>query len=513
MASWRPLPTAIAGKRCSSLLLPSIHPPRPNPWVSSRTGRVPTPRQCRFLSEEAVSDRHNSVQVYVSRTTNPYMNLAIENFLLESSFTTSFILFLYTNRPCVVIGRNQNPWAEVDFSVMRDPNALADARRACGADADSDMTPGDEEETHIHGSGTDILLVRRRSGGGTVFHDLGNVNYSVICPTTGFNRNTHAAMVVHALRHGLGISARVNERHDIVVDDVIPPGPGDSDGSPKTETFKVSGSAFKIIKNRALHHGTCLLRSPHLPLLGRLLRSPAAPYIWGNGVSSVPSPVRNLFPGLERTLPNGVDIYTAFEQAVIAQFTALYGQPNIHEVIGDGGTEEKKTPISSLIREIDDIRVNYALLKSSAWIFENTPFFAFKSYRVQESPKNSNDVDMHGALSQGPPSDLRASITLRQGRILSAVFSVWGKPINSQQVRHLIRNGLFRIEDWRHVVGDDAAGEWLNRRLVTGSFTDSRVTRSSNRPGKRVVKYIKEGGGKRTGKTGKKRDRIERGRA
>jgi lipoate-protein ligase A len=180
------------------------------------------------------------------------------------------------------------------------------------------------------------MLVRRRSGGGTVFHDEGNVNYSVICPTPAFNRDKHAEMVVRALRN-LGVQkARVNERHDIVIDRI---GVGHEDERP----FKVSGSAYKLTRLRSLHHGTCLLSSPNLKSISQMLWSPAKKYIKARGVDSVSSPVANV------ELSN-----SDFEDAVVTDFVNLYkaGKP----VILDGeiaslpeiekGVEELKVCIS-----------------------------------------------------------------------------------------------------------------------------------------------------------------------
>jgi len=224
---------------------------------------------------------NRAVQIYWSPSSDPYLNLAIEQYLLRNCSKASAVLFLYVNRPCVVIGRNQNPWMEVNLDQLRRgiPSPTTTAKRL------------------------PVDLVRRRSGGGTVFHDLGNVNWSVICPSASFDfdRNRHAEMVTRALRR-LGVAeARVNDRHDIVV------GPSDE------ETYKVSGSAYKLITGRALHHGTCLLSSPHLPLVSQLLRSPAEPYMQSKGVRSVRSKIRNV--GLENE---------EFIEAVIHEFQQMY---------------------------------------------------------------------------------------------------------------------------------------------------------------------------------------------
>lgn len=241
---------------------------------SSRSG-------ARYLSGfvRAATDPSNKTQLYLSRTTDPYLNLSIEHFLLQRTPADSTVLFLYTNRPCIVIGRNQNPWLEVNLGLLK--------------------------------QAADIALVRRRSGGGTVFHDEGNVNYSVICATDVFNRDKHAEMVVRALQN-LGVGqAKVNCRHDIVLE------PAEEGQKP----LKISGSAYKLTRMRSLHHGTCLLSSPNIGTISNYLRSPAKPYIKARGVDSVSSPIANA------NISND-----SFEQAVVSEFRKLYGLDAAAEV-------------------------------------------------------------------------------------------------------------------------------------------------------------------------------------
>jgi len=118
-------------------------------------------------------------------------------------------------------------------------------------------------------------------------------------------------MVMRAL-HKLGVDrARVNERHDIVMDRI---GAGHEDPRP----LKVSGSAYKLTRLRSLHHGTCLLSSENLGIISQVLWSPSKRYIKARGVDSVRSPVANV----------NVDQHD-FEEAVVAEFNELYkaGEP------------------------------------------------------------------------------------------------------------------------------------------------------------------------------------------
>lgn len=260
------------------------------------------------------------VQQYISTATDPYLNLSIEHYLLQNSPADTVVLFLYVNRPSIIIGRNQNPWYEVNLPLLTHP---------------------------LDGNGK-IDLVRRRSGGGSVFHDTGNVNWTVISPPSSFTRDKHAEMVVRALRKCGVDQARVNERHDIVMDQGSDRVSADDrnlyetayrDGG-KIRSLKVSGSAYKLTRGRALHHGTCLLSSPYLASIGSLLRSPLKPYIEARGVESVSSPVANI--GLENDV---------FIKAVLAQFRNLYS------------ANTDLTLLDETIAEVKEIAVGVSELK------------------------------------------------------------------------------------------------------------------------------------------------------
>lgn len=260
---------------------------------------------------EVATKTTSKYQIYFSRISDPYVNLSVEHFLLQNTPPDSTVLLLYVNSPCVVIGRNQNPWLETNLRLMRD-------------------TPVVGREYHKKGY-ENVQLVRRRSGGGTVFHDYGNVNYSVICPTQHFSRDKHAEMVTRVLRNQ-NLRAHVNDRHDIVLDqgnvqehgqlnasDLRPAGSHHEDTSPTP--LKVSGSAYKLTRQRSLHHGTCLLASPNINVISNYLRSPARPFMKARGVDSVRSPVGNVYD----VKHDSEDLIFAFQLGVADSFADLYG--------------------------------------------------------------------------------------------------------------------------------------------------------------------------------------------
>ena len=150
-------------------------------------------------------------------------------------------LLFYRNASCVILGRNQNPWAECD------PGRLA----AAG-----------------------VPLLRRISGGGTVWHGPGNLNYSVIAPRADWDPAACARESATALRR-LGFAATQDARHSLRVDGA-----------------KIGGTAFLLTGDRSLFHGTLLLDADLEALASALV--PASPHLEGIASPSVRSPVANL---------------------------------------------------------------------------------------------------------------------------------------------------------------------------------------------------------------------------
>ncbi|KAK4222944.1 hypothetical protein QBC38DRAFT_488766 [Podospora fimiseda] len=340
--------------RPSLLLRPSIG------W------RSPVPIQTlpkrRYISAEALN---RPIQIYRSLSDDPYLNLSIEHHLLQSSNAGSTILFIYFNKPSIVIGRNQNPWKEINF-----------ARQQRGLPTGEPVNATQP-----------IHLVRRRSGGGTVFHDEGNANWCVICPPPDFDRDKHAEMVVRALK-GIGCEGvRVNERHDIVQD-------VDPRNSPPT--FKVSGSAYKLTRTRSLHHGTCLLESTNASSISELLRSPAEPFIKAAGVDSVRSPVKNLGK------TDG-----EFRQAVVEEFKKMYNSPEINVNLVN---EQEALAVESIRKGCEE-------LKSPEWFYGQTPQFTLSWNPTSDDPRQRPENVLTNLINKDIASTLDIKLTIRHGNI------------------------------------------------------------------------------------------------
>lgn len=181
----------------------------------------------------------NEFRLLSSVSNNPYFNLAAESCMVDSDSGVYF--FLWMNAPTVVIGYNQNPFSECDLDKMRQKN---------------------------------VFLARRRTGGGAVFHDVGNLNFSFVMPHELYDVKRQSAVICNALK-SLGIDAEISGRNDLLADG-----------------RKFSGNAYYKGKTHRLHHGTIMLNVDFNALSGYLTPDPSK-YL-KKGVSSVRSRVVNL---------------------------------------------------------------------------------------------------------------------------------------------------------------------------------------------------------------------------
>ena len=220
----------------------------------------------------------NSIRILISESHDPYFNLAVEDAIFQNMADTRQILFLWRNADTVVIGKGQNPWKECNTARL---------------EADG------------------VKLARRKSGGGAVFHDLGNTNFTFMGTKPDFDKSISTQIVLDALSR-LGVSGKATGRNDLVVE---------VDGLDR----KFSGSAYRDLKDRAFHHGTLLLHAD----LGRLANylNPDKKKLQAKGVASVRSRVANL-----REVVAKIDHESVCE-AIQTQFTQHFEQHATPEII------------------------------------------------------------------------------------------------------------------------------------------------------------------------------------
>jgi len=142
--------------------------------------------------------------------TNPKINLAIEEYAVRNLDISKDYLFVYSNSPSVIIGKNQNPFEEVNLTFIKENN---------------------------------IEMIRRVSGGGAVYHEEGNINFSFITKSTKENFNNYIKFLqpIVNLLNDLKVPAKINHRNDLVIGEK-----------------KISGNAQFTSRKRMLSHGTLL---------------------------------------------------------------------------------------------------------------------------------------------------------------------------------------------------------------------------------------------------------------
>lgn len=210
----------------------------------------------------------------LSPYTNPYFNLASEEYLLKNFQEDLFLL--YRNTPSIVVGKHQNTLAEINLPFVQ------------------------EQE---------ILVARRISGGGTVFHDLGNLIFAFF--TSGkegelvdYKRAT--LPILEALKE-MGLEARLGKRNELLL-----------------KGLKISGTASHVFKQRVLHHGT-LLFSSEMGKLSAALKSEKERFT-DRAVKSVRSRVTNI----SNHLTEGMDV-EMFQERILDHMLRTYKDARIYQ--------------------------------------------------------------------------------------------------------------------------------------------------------------------------------------
>ena len=249
------------------------------------------------------------LKVFLSDSFNPHLNLATEEWIFHNLDPSTQILFLWRNESTVVIGRNQNPWSECNLAKMKEDN---------------------------------VYLARRTTGGGAVFHDLGNTNFTFLSPRTQYRRENNIEIIFSAIRE-FGIEGEASGRNDLLLN--APDGPR-----------KFSGSAYREKKDRAFHHGTLLIHADLKRLCQYLTPNPKK--LQAKGKESVRAQVANL---------NEVAADLRHDQladSIVRSFENFYGTKADIEALN-----------MKSLSNIPELNKQYESLNSFDWLYGQTMLF------------------------------------------------------------------------------------------------------------------------------------------
>ena len=260
--------------------------------------------------------------------TDPYFNLATEEYVLKEIDDDSFML--WRNAPSIIVGKHQNTLAEINLDYVKQNN---------------------------------IKVVRRLSGGGAVFHDLGNLNFTFTMKSEDenmINFRKYTEPILEVLQN-MGIDARFVGRNDLTI-----------------EGKKFSGNAMHIWKNKVLSHGT-LLFSSHMPDLSAALNVDPLKFR-DKAVKSIRSRVTNISEHLKSPME-----VMQFAALIHDHITEKYPDARVTEL-----TQDDHHKINELVRE---------KYNTWEWNFGYSPNYNFsKVLRTENSGTIEFDLDVHNGM-------------------------------------------------------------------------------------------------------------------
>ncbi len=229
------------------------------------------------------------MKIIRSNTSNPAFNLATEEFLMNSQYDNWF--YLYINAPSIIVGKHQNSLAEINVDYVKE---------------------------------NDITVIRRTSGGGAVFHDPGNLNFTFIMKekadeTADFRKYTQP--IIDVLQ-AMDVDAKFEGRNDMTI-----------------EGKKFSGNAKAFYNNKILQHGTLLFNST-LPNLSNALKLNPLKYS-DKAVKSISSRVTNITEHLKHEIT-----LEEFEKRIVDHVRTMYADAKVYEL-----TDEDNIAIQKLVDE------------------------------------------------------------------------------------------------------------------------------------------------------------------
>ncbi|MBQ8958846.1 MAG: lipoate--protein ligase [Bacteroidales bacterium] len=229
------------------------------------------------------------LQVVISNQYNPYLNRAVEQYLTDNQEENTVTLYLWKNQQTVVIGYHQNPYSECNVQLLL------------------------SEGGH---------LMRRGTGGGAVYHDLGNINFSFVADKSLYDLKKQMSVIQEALLK-YGLHTEMSGRNDLTY-----------------EGRKFSGNAFAKGQRNDLHHGTLLIKTDGEKMQRYLIVNKAK--LMKNGVKSVASRVINLSEVAPELTSENIKqpLVQSFEkvyggQATVIDFDTLIIMPEVQAITSE----------------------------------------------------------------------------------------------------------------------------------------------------------------------------------
>lgn len=328
---------------------------------------------------KSVPDKEIRKSVFISQSDDVFANLALEDWIYKNfDFAHHHVLMLWSNNPCVVIGRHQNPFSEANMTYLNNNN---------------------------------IALARRNSGGGAVFHDRGNLNCTFFTPRERYNRTYNLNVITRALYREYTISADVSDRDDITI-----------------FGRKISGTAAKLGQPNAYHHCTLLVNSNKEHLRNSLAKTDSE--IQSKATPSVRSSIKNL-----------IDINKKVNMPqLLSAIGYEYLRMPASELV-DGGREllEKQSgfhlinPTEKWFPGLNAIKDTFA---SWDWCYGKTPKFSITKSVQHKSGAGDLDLKVKLDVEKGHIEDI--TLVIPNSDPIPVVSTMKGKPYTEDNLHGII---------------------------------------------------------------------------
>jgi lipoate-protein ligase A len=284
-----------------------------------------------------------------STSNNPYFNLATEEYFLKNSKEEMF--FLYINEPCIVVGKHQNIFSEINLPFVLENN---------------------------------IKLVRRISGGGTVYQDLNNLNFSYLhnCPNIEkINYKKFTYPILESLRD-MGLNVEFSDRNDLIID-----------------TKKISGNAMHIFKTRVLSHGTLLFNTDLNQLSAALKNNPQK--YFDKSIKSVRSKVTNISDYLSHPI--------SINEFSLLLFQKIFGKSA--NAVLEPITDPENESINQILKQ---------KFETWDWIFGYSPKYIFKN----SFPLSNQIIEFHMLVEKGIIRNIDSNIDQIENAVYHHAFDI-----------------------------------------------------------------------------------------